>query len=221
MRTRGRKKRTKPKGNSFGKWGREKIQTLAMNSWMRVYAGRGPPATSESNISWTMSTFSMRESVLKASEDVAVVSKRAAFLLRGKDRREVPLWEGVAIVCGRDAEGVIEGAGDGAMEGVLDGLWRRLGLWRGVFALDRVGSWEVAWMAAFFARPFPLGALGGGGGSSTSGSSMGTLISSGALLTMLEKRGFSSGGTKPKEQSKYHPPACKWASENLATWRGV
>jgi hypothetical protein len=65
-----------------------------------------------------MSTFSMRESMVGDSREVAVVSKRAAFLLRGKERREVPLCEGVAIVCGRDAEG----AGDGAMEGVVDGL---------------------------------------------------------------------------------------------------
>jgi hypothetical protein len=38
-----------------------------------------------------MSIFFIRKSVLGGSEDVAVVSKRAAFLLRGKDRREVPL----------------------------------------------------------------------------------------------------------------------------------
>jgi len=38
-----------------------------------------------------MSTFSMRERVLGASKEVALVSKRAAFLLRGKERKEVPL----------------------------------------------------------------------------------------------------------------------------------
>jgi hypothetical protein len=70
---------------------KENIQTLAMNSWMRVYAGRGPPASSDSNISCTMSTFSIRARVLGDSEDVTLVSKRAAFLLRGKERREVPL----------------------------------------------------------------------------------------------------------------------------------
>jgi hypothetical protein len=38
-----------------------------------------------------MSTFSMRASVVGDTEEVALVSKRAAFLLRGKERREVPL----------------------------------------------------------------------------------------------------------------------------------
>jgi hypothetical protein len=33
----------------------------------------------------------MRASVLGASKDMALVSKRTAFLLRGKDKREVPL----------------------------------------------------------------------------------------------------------------------------------
>jgi hypothetical protein len=103
------------------------IQTLAMNSCMRVYAGRGPPARSESSMSCTMSTFFMTASVVGESEEVALVSKRAAFLLRGKESREVPLCEGVAIVCGRDADGVIEGAADGATEGVLGGLCKRVG----------------------------------------------------------------------------------------------
>ena len=74
-----------------------------------------------------MSTFSMRESVVGESEEVALVSKRAAFLLRGKERREVSLCEGVAIACERDAEGIIKGAADGATEGVLGGLCRRVG----------------------------------------------------------------------------------------------
>ena len=60
---------------------KEKIQTLAMNSWMWVYVGRGQPANSESNMSCTMSTFSMRANVVGDSEEVALVSKRAAFLL--------------------------------------------------------------------------------------------------------------------------------------------
>ena len=86
-----------------------KIRTLAMNSWMRVYAGRGPPARSESSMSCTMSTFLMRARVVGDSEEVALVSKIAAFLLRGKEIREVPLCEGVSIICGRDAEGVNRG----------------------------------------------------------------------------------------------------------------
>ena len=60
-------------------------------------------------------------------EEVALVSKSAAFLLRGKEIREVSLCEGVAIICGRDAEGVIEGTTDGATEGVLSGLCKRVG----------------------------------------------------------------------------------------------
>ena len=108
-----------------------KIQTLAMNSWMRVYFGRAPHASSESSMSCTMSTFSMRASVVGDSDEVALVSKSAAFLLRDKERREVPLCEGVAIVCGRDAEGVpkgaTEGGADGATEGMLGGLYRRVG----------------------------------------------------------------------------------------------
>jgi len=78
-----------------------------------------------------MSTFSIRASVVGESEEVALVSKTAAFLLRGKESREVPLCEGVAIGCGRDADGVIEGAadgaGDGATEGVVGGLCRKVG----------------------------------------------------------------------------------------------
>ena len=70
---------------------KRKIQNLAMNSWMHVYAGRGPPASSESSMSCNMSTFFMKASVVGNSEEVALVYKRAAFLLRGKDRREVPL----------------------------------------------------------------------------------------------------------------------------------
>ena len=70
---------------------KKNIQTFAMNSWMRVYAGRGPPARSESSMSCTMSTFSMKASVVGDSKEVAFVSKRAAFLLRDKERREVPL----------------------------------------------------------------------------------------------------------------------------------
>ena len=68
-----------------------KIQTLAMSSCMQVCASKGPPASSESNMCCTMSTFSMRASVLGDSEEVALIFKRAAFLLRGKERREVPL----------------------------------------------------------------------------------------------------------------------------------
>ena len=67
------------------------IQTSAMNSWMRVYAGRGPPASSDSSMSCTMSIFFMRASVLGASEDVTLVSKKTTFLFRGKEIREVPL----------------------------------------------------------------------------------------------------------------------------------
>ena len=192
------------------------IQTLAMNSWMRVYAGRGHPATSESNISWTMSTFLMRASVLGDSEEVALVSKRAAFLLRGKERREVPLWDGVERDCGRNADGVPKGAREGATEGAIDGLWGKVGGSTGVFEADRVRTWEDAWVAVFFALPFPLGALGGGGGSSTmSGSSKVAMISSGALPTRLANKAFSSPGTNPAAQSKYHPPPCKCNSENL------
>ena len=68
-----------------------KLQTLAMNSWMRVYAGRGPLASSESNMSCTISTFSIRANVVGDSEEVAIVYNSAAFFLRGKTRREVPL----------------------------------------------------------------------------------------------------------------------------------
>ena len=89
--TRARKKRSKPKGKKPENLTKGKIQTLAMNSWMRVYAGRGPPASSDSSMSYTMSTFFMRASVLGHSEEVALVSKKTAFLLRGKERREVPL----------------------------------------------------------------------------------------------------------------------------------
>ena len=192
------------------------IQTLAMNSWMRVYAGRGPPTSLESSMSCTMSTFFMRASMLGASKDVALVSRKVAFLLRGKERKEVPLWEGVTIDCGSKAEGLPEGATDGATEGTIDGLRGKVGGWTGVFEADRVTTWEVAGMAVFFAVPFPLGALGGGGGSSTmSGSSKVTMYSSGALFTRLANRGFSSPGTNPIEQSKYHPAACKCASGNL------
>ena len=106
---------------------KENIQTLAMNSWMRVYARRGPPARSESSMSCTMFTFSMRESVVGESKEVALVSKKAAFLLRGKEKREVPLCEGVAIACGRDAERLIEGVANGGTEGVLGGLCRKVG----------------------------------------------------------------------------------------------
>ena len=195
---------------------KEKIQTLAMNSCMRVYVGKGPPASSKSSMSCTMSTFSMRASVLGDSEEVALISKRAAFLLRGKEIREVPLWEWVAIVCGRKAEGVPEGAADGATEGVLDGLRMKVGGWTRVFEADRVTRWEEAGVAVFLALSFPFRALGGGGGSSMiSSSSKGTMLSSGALLTRLAKRGFSSPCTNPPEQSKYHPPACKWDSRNL------
>ena len=62
-----------------------------MNFWMWVYVGKGPRASSESSMSYTMSTFFMRASVLGNSKDVALVSNRAAFLLRGKEKREVPL----------------------------------------------------------------------------------------------------------------------------------
>ena len=65
------------------------------------------------------------------SEEVALVSKRAAFLLQGTKRREVPLCEGVVIACGRDADEVIEGAADGATDGatkgVLGGLCNKVG----------------------------------------------------------------------------------------------
>ena len=163
-----------------------------------------------------MFTFSMRASVVGDSEEVAFVSNWAAFLLRSKERREVSLWEGVAIVCGRKAEGVPDGAADGATEGVLEGLCSTVGGWTGVFEADRVTTWEEDWVVVFFALPFPFGALDGGGGSSTmSGSSKGTMFSSGAVLTRLAKRNFSSLGTNPPEQSKYHPPACKWDWGNL------
>ena len=74
-----------------------------------------------------MFTISMRASVVGESEVVTFVSKRTAFLLRGKERKELPLLEGVAIVCGRKAEGVLEGAADRGTEGVLDGLRRNVG----------------------------------------------------------------------------------------------
>ena len=166
-----------------------------------------------------MSTFSMRASVLGASKDVTLVSRRTAFLFRGKERREVPLWEGVAIECGRKAEGVPEGTTDGAMEGVTDGLRWKVGGSMWVFKEERVTTCEEAWAAVFFALPLPLGALGGGGGNSTmSGSWNVTMFSSEAILTRLAKRDFFSSGTNPVEQSKYHPAACKWDSGNLADW---
>jgi hypothetical protein len=70
---------------------KENIQILAMNSWMRVYAGRGPPASYESSMSCIMSTFFMRASVLGDSAEVALISKRTTFFLRGKERIEVSL----------------------------------------------------------------------------------------------------------------------------------
>ena len=70
---------------------KKNIQTSAMNSWMRVYAGRGPLASSDSSMSCTMSIFFMRASVLGASEDVTLVSKKTTFLFRGKEIREVSL----------------------------------------------------------------------------------------------------------------------------------
>ena len=187
-----------------------------MNSCMRVYAGRGPLVSFESNMSCTISTFLMRASVLGDSEEVPLISKRAAFLLRGNEIREVPLWECVAIVCGRDAEGIIEGAADGTTEGVLDGLRMKVGGWTKVLEADRVTRWEEAGVAVFFSFAFPFHVLGGGGGSSmTSGSWKGTMISWGTLLTRLAKRGFSSPCSNPPEQSKYHPQP---ASEAQETW---
>jgi hypothetical protein len=38
-----------------------------------------------------MSTFFMKASVLGASKDGALVSKRAAFVLQSKKRREIPM----------------------------------------------------------------------------------------------------------------------------------
>ena len=120
--TKARKKNKQSKRIEAWKMTKWNIQTLAMNSWMRVYAGRGPSAKLESCMNCTMSTFFIKASMLGASEDVALVSKRAASLLRGKERREVPLCEGVAINCGPKAEGVPKGATDGAKEGVIDRL---------------------------------------------------------------------------------------------------
>ena len=129
--TRARKKNKQTKRKEAWKMTKRNIQTLAMNFWIRVYAGRGPPASLESSMSCTMSTLLMRASVLIASKDVALVSKRAAFLLRGKERREVPLWEGAAIDYGPKVEGVLEGTFDGATEGVIDGLRGKVGAQRG------------------------------------------------------------------------------------------
>jgi hypothetical protein len=95
-----------------------------------------------------MSTFSIRERVLGTSEEVALVSKRTAFLLRGKKRRVVPLSDGVSRDCGRNAdrtrEGVREGARKGAIEGAIDGLCGRVGGSTGVLEADRVRTWEDA-----------------------------------------------------------------------------
>jgi hypothetical protein len=57
---------------------------------MKVYARRGPLASSEPNISCITSTFFMMASMLGASEDVALGSKKVAFLLQNKERKEVP-----------------------------------------------------------------------------------------------------------------------------------
>jgi hypothetical protein len=98
----------------------------------------------------------MRKNVLGASEEVALVSKKAAFLLRGKERRKVPLWNGMSRGCGQNADGVIEGEKEGATEVAIDGLYRRMGGSTGVFEADRVRTWENAWMAVFFALSFSL-----------------------------------------------------------------
>ena len=79
----------------------------------------------------TMSTFSIKASVLGDFKDVTLISKRAAFRLQGKERSEVPLREGLSIVCGLKAEGVPEGAAAGAMQGMLDGLRRKVGVEQG------------------------------------------------------------------------------------------
>jgi hypothetical protein len=60
--------------------------------------------------------------MLGASEDVALGSKKVAFLLQNKERKEVPPWEGVAINCGPKTESVPEGATEGATEWAIDGL---------------------------------------------------------------------------------------------------
>ena len=91
MRKQEQRKKNKPKGKKLENLTKEKIQTLAMNSWMQVYARGGPLASSKSSMSCTMSTFFMRASVVGDSEEVALVSKRAAFLLRGKERKKMPL----------------------------------------------------------------------------------------------------------------------------------
>ena len=86
----------------------------------------------------------MRASVLGTSKDVALISKRAAFFLQGKERREVPLWEGVAIDYGPKAEGVPKGATDGATEGAIDGLRGKVDGSTGVFEVDQMTTWEKA-----------------------------------------------------------------------------
>ena len=80
----------------------------------------------------------MKTSLLGASKDVAFVSKRAAFLLQGKERRELPLSKGVAINCGPKAEGVLEGATDGTTNGVSDRFRGKVGGSTGVFEAHRV-----------------------------------------------------------------------------------
>lgn len=128
----------------------ENIQTLAMNSCMQVYTRRGPPASPTSNMSCTMSTFWIRAIVLGAFKGMAFVSKRAAFLLQGKEKNEVSLWEEVAIEWGPKAEGVSEGATDGA----LDGLRGKVGGSTGVFKVDRVTTWENAWVTVSLLCPY-------------------------------------------------------------------
>jgi nitroimidazol reductase NimA-like FMN-containing flavoprotein (pyridoxamine 5'-phosphate oxidase superfamily) len=48
-----------------------------------------------------------------------------------------------------------------------------------------------------------------------SSSSKVTMLSSGAILTRLANKVFSFLGTNFAQQSKYHPAAYKWDSENL------
>jgi hypothetical protein len=83
---RAKKKNKQTKRKEVQKMTNGNIQTLAMNSWVRVYVRREPIASSESNIGCTMFTFFMRASVLSAFEDVVFVSKNAAFLLRGRKK---------------------------------------------------------------------------------------------------------------------------------------
>lgn len=65
-----------------------------------------------------MSTFSIKQRVRGISEDVAEVSRATAFLLRGINGMEMLLWDGARAGPTRMAEGVSDGAAEGAIEGL-------------------------------------------------------------------------------------------------------